>query len=141
MDILVFHTSPFLKSTKILTGDNPSGTVIVYDAASSAKELQDFLEKILTSVGLDLSKVTRIDCQNLPTSITEWDNWAVSKEVLLFGVSAQQIGIQYSILPYQLIKVGEKRILQCESLDVIKESADAKKMLWGNLKLIFEKDA
>lgn len=118
------------KRTLIITPSNTSSEIIEV-------ETKNFLDKILTSIGLSEKDVI----------VTKWDsnlkkenyfNDFAPDKVLFFGIKPFEFGItELDINSYEIKHHDSKLLLYCDDLDVIKQDINKKKALWVNLKQLF----
>lgn len=98
----------------------------------------DFLTNLLKACNLGLGDVAIINMNNF-TGIDHnqiLENFK-TKTVLLFGITAQEFGFPFDILPYQVQQFAGKTVIQSPALHEIENDKAAKGKLWMGLKRIF----
>lgn len=98
---------------------------------------QQFLQKILTAVQLDLAKDVLL-CQQ-PVLYKQLDSATTIQSIVVFGYTPNDISLHVDIKPYQIIQFKSKRLLFVHDLDQIAADIDKKKMLWQQLQILFKK--
>ncbi|MFT4758214.1 MAG: hypothetical protein ACI9XO_001354 [Paraglaciecola sp.] len=141
LDMKIFpHTEPdvLLKQT---IGENAKGLLLVVFVDESRPELLPFLEKILKAVQYDLNqdaqvlKITNKTVFSLMT-LNNHANDSI-KQVIFFGQTQKQVGLNLNVQKYQHLAVAGKNILFADDLAVIHDDANLKKALWESLKAMF----
>jgi len=124
-------------------GENKKGLLVVIFEEETRSELLPFLTKILGAVQYDLAR----DAQTVNItdktvfSLMNLCNYAEKEinQVLFFGQSPKQVGLNLSVQKYQPVAVGGKRILFADDLAVIHDDTELKKALWASLQAMFLK--
>ncbi|MEM7105100.1 MAG: hypothetical protein AAF502_18330 [Bacteroidota bacterium] len=125
--------------------DDFSGTLIMTDIPNNVGEEWDslvgLLTKICQSVGLELGSntthinikpETRFKFNKLPKSLK-------LKRLIVFGPTPDDLGMRLEIKSYQLVKWNTVDLIFVDSLGIIKEDVEKKKLLWSLLKQLFAK--
>ena len=142
LDMKIFpHTEPevLLKQAE---GKNAKGLLVVIFEDETRPELLPFLSKILSAVQYDLTQ----DAQLLKItdktvfSLMSLNNEAKDgiQQVIFFGQTPKQVGLNLNIQKYQPLSVAGKNILFADDLAVIHDDSNLKKSLWMSLKAMFE---
>ena len=122
-------------------GSNHKKLLIVSMMEDSNKTSDiEFLKKIFGSVKVDLEEDTSL-LQLTQNTIFSWDSIAKSgkfEQVIFFGTSPKNIGLQFNFEWYKLLTFQQKRFLFAESLGVIATDRSKKGALWNALKEMFE---
>lgn len=135
----LYRTAEEVHSELKITGNkNPGNLIIIKDGYE--KEILDYLEKILTSVGLDFDKDVQI------ITLKTEENLKISKlpfgKILVFGIEPQKLGFFIEWELYSLIKIGDKRLIFSNDLadifaERVKKDRKMALMLWNSMKEMF----
>jgi len=126
--VLAFAEGGFARSVLVLTLEEPQ-----------ASGNRDFLAKILSAAQLNLAQDTLLasvpadERLDLPPLLRE----KPAKQVLVFGLSASQIGLTLNTRPYQPFSFYGATWLFADSLAAIASDQAKKSLLWSALKGIF----
>ena len=129
------------KNSALLDTKNTSQKEILvfYFNEKNDDELELLLKNILSAAKLDFEKniaLFKLTTQQKYSSSDLFKKLSV-KDVLMFGTVPSNLGINYSITPYQPLKIKNKRLLQVDSLEEIKTNVEKKKALWSCLKEMY----
>jgi hypothetical protein len=123
---------------KISDNKNSGNLIIIKDGYE--KEILDYLEKIVTSVGLDFHKDVQV------ISLKTGENLKISKlpfsKILVFGIEPKNLGLFIEWELYSLIKIGDKRLIFSDDLtdifaERVKKDRKMALMLWNSMKEMF----
>lgn len=124
-------------------GENEKGLLVVIFEEETRTELVPFLTKILGAVQYDLArdaqtiKITNKTVFSLMNLCNHLDKEV--NQVLFFGQSPKQVGLNLNVQKYQSVVIGGKKILFADDLAVIHDDTELKKALWGSLQAMFLK--
>lgn len=118
---------------------NAKKTLIIVNN-NNAEEL-DFLGKILKAIQYDISE----DVILFPLEKEKHINLSAFNKkfpteidfVLLFGIEANQLDLQFKLPNYYPLKVNNMTFLSADSLASISKNKNLKMKLWGNLQQLF----
>ena len=97
-----------------------------------------FLKNVLSACGLTLADVAIVNRSHYtPVPFMEFLNAFSPKNVLLFEVSPQDIGLPVHFLPFQVQSFDGRMYLAAPSLTVLEHDKPKKKELWSALKRFF----
>jgi|AntRauTorckE5430_2_1112549.scaffolds.fasta_scaffold01519_6 DNA polymerase III psi subunit len=141
-DFLNFDVFPNLKVNDVVTciyEKNAKKTLIVVND-KNAEEL-DFLAKILKAIQYEISedvilfplqKDKRINLSAFNKNLTTEIDF-----ILLFGVEASQLDLQFKLPNYYPLKVNNMTFLSADNLASISKNKNLKMKLWQNLQQLF----
>ncbi|MEM9822326.1 MAG: hypothetical protein AAF985_14685 [Bacteroidota bacterium] len=124
---------------KVPFSSNHKKVIAIYTEERSAKEHLDLLNKILSAVNFDLKE----DVQSIPLSTEEKASFIGLQtnppidNVLLFGISAKQLGLHFDYELYAPLKCNGCRFLFADELAVISQDKSLKGRLWQSLQAMF----
>lgn len=97
-----------------------------------------FLQNILKAISYTLDDILLLNIASYPLTFEELINNYSPKQLILFDVSAFQLGIQErQIIQYELHEINNLQLISADSLTEIQKNIDKKKALWINLQRIF----
>lgn len=136
------HDKPEVK--KWWLGDNTHKiTILLLDKShvfTGEKELE-FLTNILSACHLNLSNVALINYDKTPLGYKEIQINPGCEKLILFGVTPQQIQLQFNFPAYQPQEYEQITFLQAAALPKMMqnspEAKEEKKKLWFSLKKLF----
>jgi hypothetical protein len=121
-------------------GGNKKGVLILV-SSEKAPFLPDaeleFLTTILGACKLSIADVAIVNLQRYPQAYTELVKQFQSKQVLLFGVTPQQIDLPFHFPHAQLQNFDQRTYLSSFPLGAIALDRELKTQLWGCLKSMF----
>jgi len=99
-------------------------------------QLKKFLAKILAAIDIDLA--TSINLLTLDSTQRIYIHKLIGtaskeKNILCFGLSSKDLGLNFRKQLYQLIHLDGHTFLFCELLSAIQSDANKKKALWESL--------
>jgi hypothetical protein len=137
--VKLYRTTEEVHSELKITGNkNPGNLIIIKDG--NEKEILDYLEKILTSVGLDFDKDVQI------ITLKKEENLKISKlphhKILVFGIEPKILGLFIEWELYSLIRIGDKKLIFSNDLadifaERVKKDRKMALMLWNSMKEMF----
>jgi DNA polymerase III psi subunit len=113
--------------------------LVLYFNEKNDDELELLLKNILSAANLDFENniaFLKTTSQQKYSSSDLLAKLSV-KDLLFFGINPSKLGINYSINPYQPLTVKNRRFLQVDSLEEIKNDVNKKKALWSCLKEMY----
>ncbi len=129
---------------KWFLGDNNKGIAIVVkdeEAVFLRDEWLQFLSTILGACKLNIGDVAIINYANYTCDYNDLTEALSPQYFLLFGVTAQDIQLPFTVPNYQVQKFGNTSFLLAPSLALMQGTAEAVKMekskLWLSLKKMF----
>jgi DNA polymerase III psi subunit len=141
-DFLNFDVFPNIEIKEAVTcvyEKNAKKTLIV--ANSDDAEQLDFLAKILKAIQYDISEDVILFSleKGKIVNLTAFkkNNTTEINYVLLFGVEANQLDLQFKLPNYYPLKVNEMTFLAADSLGSISKNKALKMKLWENLQQLF----
>jgi len=121
-------------------GSNQKGILILVSNESVPflpdAELE-FLSTILGACKLGIADVAIVNLQRHPQPYTDLANQFQSRQVLLFGITPQQIDLPFNFPHFQLQNFDGRTYLSAFPLSEIAQNRDLKMQLWGCLKTLF----
>lgn len=113
--------------------------LVFYFNKQNDTELEALLKNIMSAANLDFDKDVAL------LKITSHQKYSSSdlleklsaKDLLFFGINPTNLGINYGINLYQPLTVQNRRFLQIDSLEEIKNDVNKKKALWSCLKEMY----
>jgi hypothetical protein len=135
----LYRTSEEAYSELDLIGNKNSDNLIIL-SDEYEKEIFDYLEKILASVGLDY----HIDIQII--TLKTGRNLKISKlphhKILVFGIEPKNLGLFVEWELYSMIRIGNKKLIFSNDLtdifaERVKKERKMAMMLWNSLKEMF----
>ena len=137
-DIFAFGSPQELSAHAV--GDHQKGLLIFLRQADEAQHLA-FLTKILSAIKYQLDQ----DCcryvlaDHHQLAIHSVPQLADARHILLFGISPQQLGLQFECPFYEPITIAQRTYLQSHSLESLQapEHKAWKVALWQCLQQIF----
>lgn len=97
----------------------------------------DFLSAILGACRLSIADVAIVNLHHYPQPYTELLKQFSSRQVLLMGVTPQQIDLPFHFPHFQLQAFDQRTYLSALELGVMSQNRDLKMQLWGCLKNMF----
>jgi hypothetical protein len=123
-----------------LLGGNKKGVLILV-SSDKAPFLPDaeleFLTTILGACKLSIADVAIVNLQRYPQAYTELVKQFHCRQVLLFGVTPQQIDLPFHFPHFQLQNFDQRTYLSSFPLGAIAQDRELKTQLWGCLKSMF----
>jgi hypothetical protein len=117
--------------------------IVVHDTGSVHlnDDALQFLSAILAACRLNLGDVAIVNAAKHPLDFTALRKALAPQQVLLFSITARQLGLPFAIPDYQLQSHDQCRFLQAPALErMMGESREAKlekTKLWVSLKTMF----
>jgi len=121
-------------------GTNKKGLLVTI-STGEIEAMTPFLAKILSAIKFELSK------DALLLELTNKDKWSFMdlchmadkpiEKAIFFGQSPNEVGLNIVAQKYTLVHVGGKTLMFADSLTKISEDATVKKLLWGQLQVMF----
>ena len=132
----------------IISGKNEKQVLIVIQANNSlAKDLEQFLSKIMQAIGFKLNEDTLIlkVKEGSSLSFAELSQKHQIQQVIVFGISPSKLGLNFHRRMYFPFQCGEFSFLFADDLNKIYEERQqgGKKMagqLWNALKVMFSSE-
>jgi DNA polymerase III psi subunit len=141
-DFLNFDVFPNIDTNDIVTciyEKNAKKTLIVVNN-NDAEEL-DFLSKILKAIQYEMSEDVILFSleKNKKINISAFKkNQALAIDyILLFGVEASQLDLQFKLPSYYPLQVNKITFLSADSLAAISKNKNLKMKLWQTLQQLF----
>ena len=98
----------------------------------------NFLNALLNACSLTLADISLVNfSQHKKIQYNELTERLKAKKILIFGISAEEIGLPFTIPFFQVQKFQQEVYLLCPSLEEIQTDKDLKKQLWNCLQKIF----
>jgi len=135
----LYRTAEQSNSELDFTGNKNSDHLIIIKDGYE-KEIFDYLEKILTSVGLDYHKDVQV------ITLKTGANLRISKlphhKILVFGIEPKNLGLFIEWELYSLIRIGDKKLIFSDDLtdifaERVKKDRKMALMLWNSMKEMF----
>lgn len=143
LDMKLFPHSEPSTLLQHCVGENEKGLLVVIFEEETRTELLPFLTKILGAVQYDLARdaVTIKITNKTVFSLMNLCNQAEKPitQVIFFGQSPKQVGLNLAVQKYQPLTIAEKNILFADNLAAIHDDTNLKKALWGCLQAMFLK--
>jgi len=120
---------------KDLDGGYEKGIIVIYEGTDLAKELQEFLIKILGAVNCSLKDIALMGAdqlENMDPTVLDLLN---PKKVIVFGLVHHPI-MQHKVDLYKVREVGYE-LLFANDLIEISSNVSLKKSLWASLQTLF----
>ncbi|HWB25473.1 MAG TPA: hypothetical protein VG738_08325 [Chitinophagaceae bacterium] len=130
---------------KWFLGDNKKGIVIVAkdeNAVFINEEWLETLSRMLGGLEINLGDTAIVNMHNNPVSFTELKQQLNARHVIMFGVTTTQLGLPFTIPPYQVQNYAGCTLLSAplETLAGLTATTNAikaeKRKLWDSLKRI-----
>ena len=130
-------------SINFLSGqDNQASLCLVYAVDQDTKVCQDFLEKVLKAVELDIKTQTgqfKLQSEDRFSLIQhlaykQFDLW------ISFGIAPERLGLNFEHQKYQSLNFQDKTFLWVDAPQTIMEDPNLKKLLWVSLQQLFPKN-
>jgi hypothetical protein len=104
-----------------------------------APATKEFLQKIMASVGVDLSNdaFTLFFPAGYCISFSSLDHEMGFDTALFFGLKPETAGLHLNVRPYRPVSFLGKTFLFADSLDAIQNKPALKRPLWEALKAVF----
>ncbi len=97
-----------------------------------------FLNALLAACSLTLADIALINFhQHKKIKYSELTAGLKAKKILMFGISAEELGLPFTIPFFQVQKFQQEVYLLCPSLEAIQTDKELKKQLWSCLQKIF----
>lgn len=104
------------------------------------EELMQFLNSILTAIGVDYSGVLVLNENFISNNhLGILSKYISFKYILSFGISSTKMGLKFHPPKYQFVEIGNYKFLEADTLEMIKNDVVLKKRLWNTLKENIEK--
>jgi len=138
-DKQIFVVNTAENTLKNSTGSNQKNLFIVYQVNESESNEINFLEKILSAVKYDLKEDVLLVGVTQKEQIGFQDIKAIKKikDVILLGVTPDQLGLRFESSFYQPIQCNDCRFLIAHSLSEIESDKKWKGALWNALQEMF----
>ena len=119
-------------------GDN-ARQILICLSGPNTPDLLAFLEKIMTSVKVDLHKdaFTIAVANKEQFRFSSLDQEMVFTKAIFFGLSPTPAGLNLNVQKYQPLTFAGKTFLFIDSLQTIQSQAQFKRPLWEALKKMF----
>jgi hypothetical protein len=105
-----------------------------------AKNEEALLKKILLSIKLDIDDVDLVNYNNIQRiEYIDLLKEKVLNQLISFGVSLTALNLELYLKKYQVERIEGVDMLLADSLSVLENSPDAKKLLWKALQQMFMK--
>ena len=137
--IKLYRTIAESKFELVAIGNENSENLIIIKQGYE-KEILDYLQKILTSVGLDLNNDVLI------ITLKHGENLKISKlphhKILVFGIEPKILGLFIEWELNSLIRIGDKKLIFSNDLtdifaERVKKDRKMALMLWNSMKEMF----
>ncbi|OLY91977.1 hypothetical protein SAMN05444008_106248 [Cnuella takakiae] len=135
-----YEASPVAMGNTPSLGGNKKGILIVVsnDAYPYLPDAElEFLSNILSACRLSIADVAIVNFHHYPQPYTELLKQFNSKQVLLMGVTPQQVDLPFNFPHFQLQNFDQRTYLCALPLGPISQNRDLKMQLWGCLKNMF----
>ena len=96
-----------------------------------------FVNDLLSACNLSMADIAFINLYNKNIHYTDLVSKFSSQKILIFGITAQELDLPFTIPFFQVQAFHGQTFLICPSLDTIRQEKDLKKQLWLSLKQIF----
>lgn len=141
-DFLDFDVYPNMSNTNDLNyihDNNAKNTLIVVH--STDIDSLEFLTKILKAINFDITQdviLLSIDKGQKVrlTDIKKNVNNSI-ENVLLFGISSDELGVQFNLPSYYSLKINNTNFLRADALATVSKNQTKKKQLWQSLQKMF----
>lgn len=132
-----------LKNTSDITvSPEYSGYVVFYkkDKDPVVVEVQTgLLQKLIANgLKLKLENFLLVDVSEQSVRLSQLKKTLALKKCFLFGVKENEIGINFDISPYKLLKVSNIEFLKVDAPEVLEQKKDLKNRLWEQMQLAFK---
>lgn len=97
----------------------------------------EFLSAILGACKLSIADVAIVNLHHFPQSYTSLLQQFESRQILLMGVTPQQIDLPFHFPHFQLQPFDKRTYLAAQPLGLIAQSKELKTQLWSCLKAMF----
>jgi hypothetical protein len=126
----------FLQEPIPLKGNFTKGILLIHEESELSPEVMDMLVKMINACGHSMAEVGLVSSENLENRSME-DFLALNAHVVLkFGRIKHPVNVLPS-QPYEIFSEGETEYLFADSLTVIAEDKNLKRMLWTSLQKLF----
>lgn len=135
-----YEAAPVAMGNTPSLGGNKKGILIVVsnDAYPYLPDAElEFLSNILSACRLSIADVAIVNFHHYPQPYTELLKQFNSKQVLLMGVTPQQVDLPFNFPHFQLQNFDQRTYLCALPLGPISQNRDLKMQLWGCLKNMF----
>lgn len=135
-----YEAAPVAYGNTPSLGGNKKGILIVVsnDAYPYLPDTElEFLSNILSACRLSIADVAIVNFHHYPQPYTELLKQFNSKQVLLMGVTPQQVDLPFNFPHFQLQNFDQRTYLCAMPLGPISQNRDLKMQLWGCLKNMF----
>lgn len=114
-------------------------TVVLMKTTESSEKDQALLIKMLGAVkrSMEETMIITIADEDLGHGISGVFDSSQIKQILVFGISPIDIGLNISVRLYHLLNIGDKRIIFSHGLPTITQKPEYKKPLWEALQQAF----
>lgn len=109
------------------------------DIAYIEGEKLTFLNNILKALDLDVANVLLASEQFIMCNhLFVLQKYIPLKNILLFGILPQQVGINFDLEKYNLNHINGLKVVLADSISTVELNQDLKKKLWSNLQKMNE---
>jgi len=136
-DFFDFEIYPISDLKDISNEAEANKSVVVLLKGASQEEI-DLLGKIFKAVGKNLETDGCLLNSTSPPTYKGVTDAIDFQKLLVFGIAPKDIGLHLKVKTYQLIPFQNRQLLFSHSLKVIMSDLNKKKMLWGQLQLMFK---
>ncbi len=131
-------------SSDISSNENYAGFVVFYAKSKdeSIAEIQSnlFSKLIENALKLSLDNFLFIDVTLKKERFSIISKTISIKKCLMFGVNESQIGINFDVPLYKLVKVSNIDFLRVDTPEAIEKDKNLKNKLWQQLQTAFKRD-
>ncbi len=120
-------------------GENKKGLIIIYLAEDDETEHLTLLQNILKAIQYDLNQDALLLSLTAKSRLRFIDilKDVTAKDIIVFGIQAKQLGLNWQHKAYQLVQFDNKRYLFGHPLSEIQHDKQKKGALWQALKGMF----
>lgn len=140
--INIYNTSLYqIKENSLPTSEQMPKVIVILDQPYNDlnSDLQILIQKIFKAVQIndkDIAFLTYTSIQQ--QGFQELVNSYSAKNVMLFGVLPKQLGWNFALSPYKIMKIKEISLLLADKLAGINIDKRKKAALWGQMKVLFQ---
>jgi hypothetical protein len=126
-----------LSGKLILSGNCLKQLVIVVCQDNYGAVESELLSKMMKAIQYDLSEdvsLLEVDSKisiSLSNLVSSW------KDLILFGVNPEDVGMYIQYKPYQILSMEGKRVITADNLTIISGDASKKQLLWTLFQKMF----
>lgn len=103
-----------------------------------AEDEMIFLNDLLKACNFTMADIAFINFSSLKEiTFNEINEQFAPKKILIFGITARELVLPFSIPIFQVQKFQEQVFLMCPALSEILHNKELKKLLWNSLQKIF----